>query len=476
MSDTPKTPVFDSSPASSTASPPFHGSASSDVVLRTSDKVDFHVHKVILALASPLFETMFTLPQPCTDFVSPKPIVDITETSTTIDIILRMCYPTVPKGMAAIACIVDVLVAALKYEMAHVLFAARAAFREVVQSGRDPLRAWALACARGEALEEEAQFAAQAWRTRGYTCDHESVREIDALSGLVYRRLTYFRHGFTVASFCGPPTGDAPSHPPIKITSTSPFRFKDADIVLRVGDGVTFNVHSLILTLTSTPLANMVVKAKRSGVREGGFPVIDFTEDSDTVWSLFFLCYPGTNGSPEISNFYAARRLLLAGERYAVERVAVFVKGHIAKYMEEKPLLVYFLAAARGWNALARQSAFTWLQRQGEYDILPSAWGKGSLIGHDDISDWELRDISSIHFRELCALFTTCSRKTHTLYQAAKKQDKSESVKDYVLWSWTVEKAADEVRVYSPSVVPILIVPLTADEVLRRRMMGFGTG
>lgn len=470
--------MFEPSPASTTVSPPFHGSASSDVVLRTSDKVDFHVHKVILTLASPFFETMFTLPQPRTEIVAPKPIVDITETSTTIDTILRMCYPTVPKGMAEIAHIVDVLVAALKYEMAHVLVAARAAFREVVQSihWRDPLRAWALACARGETLEEEAQFAAQAWRTHGYTCNPESVREIDALSALVYRRLTYFRYGSTVASFCGPPTGDAPSHSPIKITSTSPFRFKDADIVLRAGDGVTFNVHSLILTLTSTALANMVVKAKRSGVREGGFPVIDLTEDSDTVWSLLFLCYPGTSGSPDIFNFYAARRLLIAGGRYAVERVSVFVKGHIGKYVEENPLLVYFLAAARGWNALARQSAFTWLQRQGGDDILPSAWGKGSLIGHNDISDWELRDISSIHFRKLCALFTTCSRKTHTLYQAAKKQDKSESVKDYVLCSWTVEKAADEVRVYSPSVVPILTVPLTADEVLRRRMMRFCTG
>ena len=35
-----------------------------DVILRSSDDVDFRVHKVILAEASPVFEGMFSIPQP----------------------------------------------------------------------------------------------------------------------------------------------------------------------------------------------------------------------------------------------------------------------------------------------------------------------------------------------------------------------------------------------------------------------------
>jgi BTB/POZ domain len=38
-----------------------HGS---DVILRSSDHVDFYVYKIVLSLVSPFFEDMFSLPQP----------------------------------------------------------------------------------------------------------------------------------------------------------------------------------------------------------------------------------------------------------------------------------------------------------------------------------------------------------------------------------------------------------------------------
>ena len=41
-----------------------------DVILRSSDKIDFRVFKLFLSLASPVFETMFSLPQP-TEGVNP---------------------------------------------------------------------------------------------------------------------------------------------------------------------------------------------------------------------------------------------------------------------------------------------------------------------------------------------------------------------------------------------------------------------
>ncbi|KAI9064030.1 hypothetical protein FKP32DRAFT_1531144, partial [Trametes sanguinea] len=37
---------------------------SADIVIRSSDSVDFHVHTQILAQASPFFATMLSLPQP----------------------------------------------------------------------------------------------------------------------------------------------------------------------------------------------------------------------------------------------------------------------------------------------------------------------------------------------------------------------------------------------------------------------------
>ncbi|OJT03115.1 hypothetical protein TRAPUB_6303 [Trametes pubescens] len=35
-----------------------------DLILRSSDNIDFHVHRIILTLASPVFAGMFTTPQP----------------------------------------------------------------------------------------------------------------------------------------------------------------------------------------------------------------------------------------------------------------------------------------------------------------------------------------------------------------------------------------------------------------------------
>ena len=48
----------------STAPFPFDGDALADIVIRTSDNVEFYLVKAILMIASPFFRDMFSLPQP----------------------------------------------------------------------------------------------------------------------------------------------------------------------------------------------------------------------------------------------------------------------------------------------------------------------------------------------------------------------------------------------------------------------------
>lgn len=80
------------------ASPPFdHPKA--DIILRSSDRVDFRVFKLFLALASPLFETMFELPQPAAvgtsdDTKDGLPVISMQENSKILDTFLRFCYPS----------------------------------------------------------------------------------------------------------------------------------------------------------------------------------------------------------------------------------------------------------------------------------------------------------------------------------------------------------------------------------------------
>jgi len=67
-----------------------------DVILRSSDNVDFYVMKTFLAFSSPdFFAPMFTLPQAQHDIPSPSGlhIVPVTEDSKALRILLLYCYP-----------------------------------------------------------------------------------------------------------------------------------------------------------------------------------------------------------------------------------------------------------------------------------------------------------------------------------------------------------------------------------------------
>jgi hypothetical protein len=65
-----------------------------DVTLRSSDKVDFHVHKIILSLSSPFFKSMFLLKQPNeSSSEKHRPVVDMSEGCTTIEALLAFIYP-----------------------------------------------------------------------------------------------------------------------------------------------------------------------------------------------------------------------------------------------------------------------------------------------------------------------------------------------------------------------------------------------
>ncbi|KAH9943571.1 hypothetical protein B0H21DRAFT_823664 [Amylocystis lapponica] len=99
-----------------TVSPPFD-KPTADVVLRTSDHVNFHVHKTVLALASSFFDGMFTLPQPKGQDHNDVYVINITEDSRTLDYLLWFCYPVKDPRLDTVGGIHPVLAAAIKYQM-----------------------------------------------------------------------------------------------------------------------------------------------------------------------------------------------------------------------------------------------------------------------------------------------------------------------------------------------------------------------
>ncbi|OJT06929.1 hypothetical protein TRAPUB_2225, partial [Trametes pubescens] len=139
---------------------------SGDLILRTADLVDFHVHTLFLSMASPFFAAMLALPQPATNTmaaVPEAPVVPVFEDSATLELLLRLVYPiSKPRAkMEDPQMIVPALHAAAKYEME--LPVDILSERLVAIIPNSPLQVWAAACRTG--LEDVARQAAVALRT-----------------------------------------------------------------------------------------------------------------------------------------------------------------------------------------------------------------------------------------------------------------------------------------------------------------------
>ena len=99
------------------APPPFDGQKYADIIISTSDHVDFHVVKAILSISSPFFEDMFSLVQPPKDIPTSLDRIDVSEDSATFENLVRLCYPVKQTKIENFALLEKVLEAAMKYQM-----------------------------------------------------------------------------------------------------------------------------------------------------------------------------------------------------------------------------------------------------------------------------------------------------------------------------------------------------------------------
>ncbi|KZT39345.1 hypothetical protein SISSUDRAFT_1061272 [Sistotremastrum suecicum HHB10207 ss-3] len=95
-----------------------------DLIVKSSDKKEFRVHKKFLCLASEIFTGMISLDDvnPSVPLESTRPAtVDVTESSFIMNALLRYIYPVERPRFSALDQIVAVMMAADKYLMGHVM-------------------------------------------------------------------------------------------------------------------------------------------------------------------------------------------------------------------------------------------------------------------------------------------------------------------------------------------------------------------
>ncbi|KAI0698272.1 hypothetical protein BC835DRAFT_1269263, partial [Cytidiella melzeri] len=141
-----------------TANAPFN-LPNADVVFRTADNVDFHLHKNILSIASPFFNDMFSLTQPSKAKIQTTlsdEHIPITENSETVDGLMRLLYPIADPPLTDRVLIEQMLEAALKYQLEAATDTLRRAWHPFIP--QHTLSIFATACRLH--LQDEAKMAA----------------------------------------------------------------------------------------------------------------------------------------------------------------------------------------------------------------------------------------------------------------------------------------------------------------------------
>ncbi|PSR86944.1 hypothetical protein PHLCEN_2v5292 [Hermanssonia centrifuga] len=349
-----------------TAKAPFDN-VKADVILCTSDDVQFYVWAIILAEASHVFRDMFSLPQPTTS--SGTPIIVLSEDSETLDVLLRLCYPVRDPSLTDLTMLGKVWEAARKYELDEGAEIIANAVRSFLSTR--PLHVFAIACGLG--VEEESRLAAEAWKASETFKSISSLEDPDTFertiagasyipemanlpSGAFYRLLSFLRSSpDSDISLCGTPTQHYPSPDDIK----TPLVFDvpcpaDVDVVIRASDGMDFPVHSLILRSASAE-GLLDYSKTRTKVRAGSLPIVQVQAPSDILVELLRLCYP--MNSPTIDDCSKIRQMLRFASLHKMTKVTEVLKKRVADILQVYPVRHFFIAIEQGWKDVAQDAA-----------------------------------------------------------------------------------------------------------------------
>ncbi|KZT04004.1 uncharacterized protein LAESUDRAFT_814392 [Laetiporus sulphureus 93-53] len=332
-----------------------------DVILRTSDQVDFHVHKAILGFASPFFEDMFELPQPsqadeaqstCPD--TGLPIVEVTEDSETLDLLLRLCYPIDDPLLDKHKPLGRLLNTAMKYQMQRVVTQLLGVLKAMVP--RDPLRAYFIACS--ASLEDEAHSAAIAFSG---TLDYFPLMTYGATAGAYYR-LLLFRDTISPSKSLlfrvpEPPSLDTTIPPSGKqFTVPDPFNQPSlgSDIVLRSSEGDYFFVHKTILRMacnSELELAQLLGQSLSTTYEDR--EVVSLPDTSQILCLLLQLTYPVQIDRPSfpVDDPWVISELLASAKKYGLTRAAQAIRTEWEMMLRTvDPLGCFFVAVRRNWD------------------------------------------------------------------------------------------------------------------------------
>ncbi|KAH9951049.1 hypothetical protein B0H21DRAFT_719242 [Amylocystis lapponica] len=378
-----------------------------DLLLISSDDVVFRVHKIILAEASPFFETIFTIPQSPQSETSTGerginheeylglPAIRMVESSDVLESLLRLSYPIDDPILADAGDVGMVLAAAIKYDMLQAINITKQRLLGFIQE--TPLRVYAIACFHH--LEKVAYTAASAVSSNGYLQDTVPptiyIAEMERITAGAYQRLV---------AFC-----KAPGRSTLLFDRADPYRYRDVprpDLILRSSDNVNFLVHGSVLQIASPILRERIPPARSPNpmperVSDGvdsqtsNLPVIQLAESrrrSQCSCSVIPVSDPVPLDLQELPAIFTA------AQNYGINKALQFAIAQLENALETEPLRVYFIAS----------------QFRDADSRLPRIASKAAYqtLGQDVLSVYhrEMEDVSAYVYYQLLAYHQDCRK------------------------------------------------------------------
>ena len=355
------------SSSTSWASSPFNRD-DGDIIFRSSDLVHFALHKVILVISSPVFADLFSLGQG--DVLEPEkstngiPIISVPESSTILDLFLRILYPLEKPSVTDLPTIASLLETGRKYQVPSVSKPMSTALNAHLTT--DPCRVYAIACRFNmEAYARAAALHAVKMRFQSAFIYVPEMKLITA--GSYYRFLYHLRRGSTPVSdaYWGQfsfiernPNDGVPYKARSSAPLPTPWDIADAlracaaDITICSSEGVEFRVHKVIVSVTSPVLKGLV----DTGTLKDPQAVIDIAESSHSASELLKCCYghsfdipPDPDDNTLVSVCERARLAQKYEVASAITQARLAFRYCLKAGGTSDPLLGYYLAIGLRW-------------------------------------------------------------------------------------------------------------------------------
>ncbi|EIN03881.1 hypothetical protein PUNSTDRAFT_146848 [Punctularia strigosozonata HHB-11173 SS5] len=326
-----------------------------DLVLRSSDGIEFYVFKNILSIASTPLKSRIEILPPVAEGIQ---TLEIRLCSTTLDQLLRLCYPVLSPRFSSVQQIEPVLKAAITYDV-------HAAIDVLVESLRlnpfpwDPLQVYACACRLSLAPEE--RIAATLLKSK--TIEVIDTDVVDDIPAVDYIRLIKYVSikDAVFDELPSLPLEDSCTESPVDIqprTASPPFDEESGgDAILQSCDSIRFYVYKAILSLTSPFFRDMFTLPQSEDVNKET-PVVCMAEHSTVLHDLLSLCYPPhTTKLAFTEDIGRLRDVLSVAQKFDMQTIISILQDHLSRHAQIDPGGVYAVGRSLGIQDLSEEAA-----------------------------------------------------------------------------------------------------------------------